>query len=321
MPTQNLGLPFIAPAQAQKHITVNTAFQKLDIAVNIAVLEINRDAPPISPIEGDRYAISENASGGWAGHDGAVAALQNNVWEFFKPQKGTLIWDEATQAVYVRREAGWQAIHSESDYQNLPQLGIGAQADATNRLAVASPASLFNHNGNGHQLKINRAANQDVGSVLFQTNFEGEAEIGLTGASVWALKVKQSDGDWVDHLNAKPDLPGVCVPMLNSGQITIDENSVAEILTPQSGGIIALMLTDDGNFPQTAHSALLAYDTGPSTNLQILCGNNRLINMGTTVLTGLTGDVDRTSISTKEGALMVENRSTGARTYRYTFLV
>lgn len=321
MTTQNLGLPFIAPAQAQKHITVNTAFQKLDIAVNIAVLDIERAAPPLSPNQGDRYAISENASGDWTGHEGEIAALQNNVWEFFKPQKGTLIWDEATQAVYVRRESGWQAIHSESDYQNLPQLGVGAEADSTNRLAVASPASLFNHNGNGHQLKINRAADQEVGSVLFQTNFEGEAEIGLTGESIWALKLKQSDGAWRNQLTAKPDFPGVNIPMLNSGQITIGENSVAEIATPQSGGVIAIMLTDDGNFPQASHSAIFAYDTGSSMNLQVLCSKNRMMNLGTTLLTGSSGEVDTTSISAKEGALMIENRSTGMRTYRYTFLV
>lgn len=321
MPTQNLGLPFIAPAQAQKHITVNTAFQKLDIAINIAVLEVDKEAPPVSSNEGDRYAVSENAVQDWADNSGEIAALQNGVWEFFKPQIGTLIWDENSQAVYVRRTNQWQSIQSEIDYQNLPQLGVRAQADATNRLAVSSPASLFNHDGGGHQLKINRSTDQDVGSVLFQTNYEGYAEIGLTGPLLWSVKIKQSDGVWRDHLSAKPDFPGILTPMLNSGQISLAENTMAEIPTPQSGGIIAIMLTDDGSFPQTTHAAFFAYDTGASPNIQKLAGGNRMINFGTTLLTGTTGEVDKTSVSVKDGALMIESRSSGSRTYRYSFLV
>ena len=37
-----------------------------------------------------------------------------------------------------------------------PLVGVNATADTTNRLAVSSPASLFNHEGAGRQLKVNR---------------------------------------------------------------------------------------------------------------------------------------------------------------------
>ena len=58
-------------------------------------------------------------------------------------------------------------------------LGIGgATADATNRLPIRAPASLFNHAGAGHQVKVNKAVGADIGSFLFQTGFSGRAEFG-----------------------------------------------------------------------------------------------------------------------------------------------
>ena len=68
-------------------------------------------------------------------------------------------------------------------------LGINATADATNRLAVSSPASLFNHEGAGHQVKVNKNAVTDTASFLFQTSFSGRTEIGLVGNDDFSFKV------------------------------------------------------------------------------------------------------------------------------------
>jgi len=67
------------------------------------------------------------------------------------------------------------------DYQNLPQLGVQTSADATNRLAVSSEATLLTHAGADHQLKINKASTGDSASLLFQTGWSGRAEMGPPG--------------------------------------------------------------------------------------------------------------------------------------------
>jgi hypothetical protein len=61
-------------------------------------------------------------------------------------------------------------------------VGVNAAADSTNRLAVSSVASLFNHAGAGHQMKINKNAAADTASILFQTGFSGRAEMGTAGS-------------------------------------------------------------------------------------------------------------------------------------------
>ena len=76
-------------------------------------------------------------------------------------------------------------------------LGLGgASADATNRLSLNAPASLFNHAGAGHQVKVNKAAATDTGSFLFQTGFSGRAEFGLTGSDDFQIKVSPDGSTW-----------------------------------------------------------------------------------------------------------------------------
>jgi hypothetical protein len=80
-------------------------------------------------------------------------------------------------------------------------LGLGgATADATNRLSINAPASLFNNAGAGHQIKVNKAAATDTGSFLFQTGFSGRAEFGLTGSDDFQIKVSGDGTTWFNAL-------------------------------------------------------------------------------------------------------------------------
>ena len=72
----NLGLPYILAAQSQKHVTHNEAIRALDAVVQLAVLDRDLAAPPVSPAEGDRYIVASSPTGDWDGEAGNVAALR-----------------------------------------------------------------------------------------------------------------------------------------------------------------------------------------------------------------------------------------------------
>ena len=84
--TPNLGLPLLAAAQAQKHVTHNEALLALDALVQCAVLDRDLGAPPSTPAEGDRYIVASSPSGAWAGHPGEVAAFAAGAWSFHAPR-------------------------------------------------------------------------------------------------------------------------------------------------------------------------------------------------------------------------------------------
>ncbi len=228
--TPNLALPYIMAAQAQKHITHNEAIRALDAIVQLMVLDRDLTAPPGTPADGDRYIVAPSATGEWAGHDLEIAAYQDGAWAYYVPGEGWLVWIADEDIAVAWDGAAWSALSSggggTSDHGALtglgdddhPQyhndargdarytainpttLGVNATADATNKFAVASDATLFNNNGAGHQQKINKSAAGDTASQLYQTGFSGRAEIGLTGDDDFHFKVSPDGSSWVEAM-------------------------------------------------------------------------------------------------------------------------
>ena len=79
-------------------------------------------------------------------------------------------------------------------------LGVNTSADTTNRFSVKSPASLFDHAGSDHNLKVNKAAGADTASLLFQTGYSGRAEFGTVGDDNFRIKVSPDGTAWTDAL-------------------------------------------------------------------------------------------------------------------------
>lgn len=203
--TSNLSLPYILAAQAQKHVTHNEALRALDAIVQLAVLDRDLAAPPATPADGSRYIVATSPSGAWTGHTNEIAAYQDGAWAFYVPQEGWIAWLSDENGAAVFDGVAWTSLASGGGGVSLNPatgglVGINATADSTNRLSLSSPASLFNHDGGGHQQKINKSAAGQTASQLYQTAFSGRAEIGLTGDDDFHFKVSGDGATWHDAL-------------------------------------------------------------------------------------------------------------------------
>jgi len=205
-----LGLPYLQPSQAQKHVTHNTALQRLDQLVQLRLSSFDASLPPVSPAPGETHALGGSPTGAWAGQGGQLASWDGSAWQFISPHPGWLAWDltGAELRVWNDTAVAWQATAP----AQLDLLGIATAADAVNRLAVSAPATLLSHDGGGHQLKINKAADADTASLLFQSNWTGHAEMGLAGDTAFALKLSPDGSNWVtvlraDHTGLQLDVP------------------------------------------------------------------------------------------------------------------
>lgn len=209
-----LGLPYIQPAQAQKHITHNEALERLDLLVQLVLQGLEINSPPGIAQEGQIWATGPAPSGAWAGHPYKLAAWLNNGWIFLAPDVGwrailggeLRIWDGSSWAP--------QTI---SALDNLTGVGVNTSSDPTNRLAVASAASLFTHLGAGHQLKVNKSAPDQTASLLFQTGFSGRAELGTAGDDEFSIKVSVNGDVWSDGLRVASASGLITIP--NGAQI------------------------------------------------------------------------------------------------------
>lgn len=198
--TSNLKLPYIAPAQAQKHVTHNEAIRALDALVQLSVISRDRLEPPAEPLEGDRYIVGPLPAGLWKSRDNQIAAWQDGAWAFFAAQEGWYAWVAGERTFIVFNQGKWIAVKTGTN--PVPLLGIETVADNTNRLSVKSPASLFDHTGAGHQLKINKADDNQAASLLFQSNYQGRAEMGTIWGRDFRIKTSADGAKWFDVMVA-----------------------------------------------------------------------------------------------------------------------
>jgi hypothetical protein len=194
--TPNLKLPYIMPSQAQKHVTHNEALRFLDAVVHLSVKSRTQTGAPETPAAGDRYIVAAPATGQWAGKEGKVAFFIDGGWSFATIAKGWLAYVEEEAKLFVYNGTEWQVTGSVPDSLSLSMLGVQATADAINRFAISSEASLFNNAGAGHQLKINKQAATNTASLLFQSGWTGYAEMGLNGDNNFSVKVGDDSGNW-----------------------------------------------------------------------------------------------------------------------------
>jgi hypothetical protein len=228
----NLKLPYIMPSQAQKHVTHNEAIRTLDALVQLAVLDRDLSAPPMSPEDGERYLVAAAATGVWTGKEGSIAAWQDGAWAFLTPQAGWLLWVADETRLLGFDGTAWidAAVHSVNP---ATLVGVNTAADATNRFAVKSPASLFDEEAGDHRIKINKASAGDTASLVFQSGYSGRAEFGLAGDDDWHVKVSADGAVWTDALKidratGRVSLPAA-LPLGDQNQV-VTRRHVREVL-------------------------------------------------------------------------------------------
>ena len=225
--TARLGLALMAAAQAQKHVTHNDALLSLDALVQAVVLETDRLSPPAVPQEGDAYLIGTSPTGAFAGQSGMLAAYLTGSWRFFQPQTGWLVFAKSRNALMVLSGGSWHVLDDlAQSFANLKSLGIGTSADSTNRLAVKTNAALFvatsaTEGGSGDlRVVFNKPLPTGTVSHLFQSNWSGRTELGLTGDDQFHIKVSPDGSSWTEALVCSPANGTVRIDRVLTGRAT-----------------------------------------------------------------------------------------------------
>jgi Protein of unknown function (DUF2793) len=215
----NLILPYLAAAQAQKHVTHNEALSLLDGLVQLAVASRATATPPPTPLDGVRYLVPVAATGEWSTNVGKIALRMEGAWRYVTPVEGFALWVSDEDKFLTFNGTTWAELAGGgSAPTTLPLLGINATADATNKLTVASSAVLLNNIGNGVQVKLNKNAAADTASLLFQTGFSGRAEMGTTGDDDFHFKVSANGSTFTEAI----------VVQASSGRVTLKNAPVID---------------------------------------------------------------------------------------------
>lgn len=273
--TTNLALPCIEGSQAQKNVTHNEALRLLDTLVQLAVLDRDLTAPPGSPAEGQRWIVKTGATGAWASYVNAIAAWQDGAWQFSTPRTGWLAYVVDESAMVAWNGSAWVAAVealTPTALNNMTLVGVGTTADSTNPLSAKLNNTLFAartvaEGGDGHlRYKLSKESAAKTLSFLFQDNFSGRAEIGLTGDDDFHFKVSPDGSTWREAIVINKTTGQVSFPQ---GNVSSDlELTLAELSLGVADALnTAQFIGSSGNRFADSFDALTFVNTGGATNL------------------------------------------------------
>lgn len=253
--TTHLALPFLDAAQAQKHVTHNEALALIDALTQLSISARNVTAPPATPAEGDRLLIGAGATGAFAGKSDQIATFLAGGWSFLAPQAGWRAYVEAEQLLLLHDGAAWiDCGLSLRQLQNLSLLGVGTAADATNPFSAKLNNALWTaksvgEGGSGDlRFALNKESAAKTVSQLYESNYSGRAETGLTGDDDFHVKVSPDGATWkeavvVDKTTGQPKFPqglGDGAPfsfrnLLRNASFAINQRAVSGTVTLAAG--------------------------------------------------------------------------------------
>ncbi len=175
--TSQIDLPLIQPAQAQKHVTVNQALERLDAAAQLRVATSALADPPAVAAEGESYIVSVGASGEWQDRGGQIAVRNHGGWMFLVPRPGWRAWDEEASRSQLFDGADW-----------IPDAAaIGASGSATRMIVVE-----FDHDLDAGPVNATAVRIPAPAQVIGVTG-RVVAAIGGSGVTGWRIGVEGAD--------------------------------------------------------------------------------------------------------------------------------
>ncbi|SON54893.1 hypothetical protein HDIA_1352 [Hartmannibacter diazotrophicus] len=208
--TARIGLPLLAAAQAQKHVTHNEALVLIDALMGLSLKDRDLASPPSSPDDGDCYLVAAAATGGWAGKDGMIAYAVDGDWRFAEPATGQVAYVADEGLLAIRRESDWLDLSPDFSALEVATIGIGTGPDAGNPLSAKLNNILFtalesSSGGDGDlRFKLNKETSSDTVSQLYQVGYSGRAEVGLLGDAAFSVKVSPDGSNWLLALSIDP---------------------------------------------------------------------------------------------------------------------
>ena len=138
-----LTLPYIQPAQAQKHVTHNQAIRQIDGLIHMSVVSDALSTPPTEQKEGTCYLVPPNAQDGWQGWAHHVAIWQDAAWMFLTPKTGWRLFVSDQKKLMVYHGSTSVVLADANAHHSLEALSIQATTTGTQRLAVQSNTILW----------------------------------------------------------------------------------------------------------------------------------------------------------------------------------
>lgn len=162
----------------------------------------------------------------------------------------------------------WQTLFGTPAFYD--SFGVNASPDTLNRFALSSPASLFNHEGGGHRLVINKKETADQSSILFRTGFSGRHELLSDEKDDFVFKVSPDGVEFSEAIKIEGSSADTIIENLKFPDFWQWYSSTTLIVSPSNGQNEICVFDMTSQNPETAYNTLTGEFTAPKTGLYLL---------------------------------------------------
>lgn len=132
--TVNNGIPFVPENTIDPAAGLNESLLTVDALLQLAVVSVGDNTPPVSPANGARYVVGTAPTGAWAGRANQVAQWLDGAWRFYAARYALNLADGL---MYVRQGATWGVAAAEWTAATVSQAEAEAGASTTRRAWTA----------------------------------------------------------------------------------------------------------------------------------------------------------------------------------------
>lgn len=196
--TTTLGLPLLTGNQAQKHLTVNEALQRIDALAQISLQSKDQTTPPAAAVEGQVWAVPNGAEGAWTSQEGRLALWLGGGWLFVAPGTGwtAFILDLGNRATFDGAEwvagLGSATLHGSGFVQCSVEIDHELTSGVSSVVVAALPANSVVYGITGRVVStIGGAVAMEIGVTESMTRYgsgigttEGSWARGITGSPI-----------------------------------------------------------------------------------------------------------------------------------------
>lgn len=192
--TPRLGLTKLTAEQTEEFDSGNATLSTIDALVDLYIIELSRNSPPIDPASGDAYIVGDVPTGDWADHAEQIACW-NEGWVFYTPFNGLHAFVASNSTLVVYDNSTWVAVGS-ADF---------ASRSGTETLSNKTIAGSFAMVTAGSRIGVTSDASPITPSALFEIVNNNAVTCGFRESSRWvgstALSYQNNDSMLIETFN------------------------------------------------------------------------------------------------------------------------
>jgi hypothetical protein len=235
--TPRLGLSMMLASQADKHVTLNMALEKLDALIGVQAITRALTQPIAAAEAGDIFLLSNSGQGVWSGYPkGTLAYYSEAGWTCVGAPNGTLLFVLDEGITLLKKEGDWVPLGSQ-----LGSIAIGMAPAPDAPMTVAGPgmklvAKETGPDAGSVSARLSRTTQTGQSTIIHETLGAARFKAGLIGSNAYKIQACDANSVWNDAVSISSDGTMVrfadCLTLAKSGSISSiskDEDSALSI--------------------------------------------------------------------------------------------